>query len=54
MHANVKLADAMGTTTKTMANMNKILKPEDVAKNMRDFEMASAKLGMTEEVGKFL
>lgn len=50
MHANVKLADAMGTTTKTMANMNKILKPEDVAKNMRDFEMASAKLGMTEEV----
>lgn len=50
MHANVKLADAMGTTTKTMAKMNQILKPEDVAKNMRDFEQASAKMGMTEEV----
>lgn len=52
MQANVKLAGAMSTTTKTMVNMNKIMKPEDVAKNMRDFEQASAKLDMTDELSK--
>lgn len=52
MQANVKLAGAMGTATKTMVNMNKIMKPEDVAKNMRDFEQASAKLDMTDELSK--
>lgn len=53
MQANVKLAGAMGTATKTMVNMNKIMKPEEVAKNMRDFEIASAKLDMTDEVSKY-
>lgn len=52
MQANVKLAGAMGTATKTMVNMNKIMKPEDIAKNMRDFEQASAKLDMTDELSK--
>lgn len=50
MQANVKLAGAMGTATKTMVNMNKIMKPEDIAKNMKDFEQASAKLDMTDEL----
>lgn len=50
MQANVKLAGAMGSATKTMVNMNQIMKPEDIAKNMRDFEQASAKLDMSEEV----
>lgn len=54
MQANVKLAGAMGTATKTMVNMNKIMKPEEVAKNMRDFERASAKLDMTDEVSKYV
>lgn len=53
MQANVKLAGAMGTATKTMVNMNQIMKPEDIAKNMRDFEQASAKLDMSEEVSKY-
>ena len=53
MQANVKLAGAMSTTTKTMVNMNKIMKPEDIAKNMRDFEQASAKLDMTDELSRF-
>lgn len=52
MQANVKLSGAMGTATKTMVNMNKIMRPEDVAKNMRDFEQASAKLDMTDELSK--
>ncbi|XP_045625691.1 charged multivesicular body protein 2b [Procambarus clarkii] len=50
LQANVKLAGAMGTATKTMVNMNQIMKPEDVAKTMRDFEQASAKLNMGEEI----
>ncbi|XP_076059874.1 charged multivesicular body protein 2b-like isoform X1 [Oratosquilla oratoria] len=50
MHANVKLSNAMGTASKTMANMNKIMKPEDIAKNMQDFEKAAMKMGMTEEI----
>lgn len=50
MGANVKLAEAMGETAKTMGAMNKAVKPEAVAKTMRDFEMANAKMGMTEEV----
>lgn len=54
MQANVKLAGAMGTATKTMTSMNQLMKPEDVAKNMKEFEMASAKLDMSEEVGKYL
>lgn len=52
MQANVKLAGAMGTATKTMVNMNKIMRPEDIAKNMKDFEQASAKLDMTDELSK--
>ena len=35
MGANVKIASAMGETTKTMANMNKIMKPEQVARDMQ-------------------
>ncbi|KAK8736951.1 hypothetical protein OTU49_004741 [Cherax quadricarinatus] len=50
LQANVKLAGAMGTATKTMVSMNQIMKPEEVAKNMRDFEQASAKLNMGEEI----
>ena len=53
MHANVKLSDAMGTASKTMTNMNKIMNPQDVAQNMKQFEMASAKLDMSEEVSKY-
>uniref|UniRef100_A0A2P2I2R4 Charged multivesicular body protein 2b-like n=1 Tax=Hirondellea gigas TaxID=1518452 RepID=A0A2P2I2R4_9CRUS len=50
MGANVKLADSMAATTKTMASMNRLMKPEDVAQNMRNFEKAAAQLNMSEEV----
>ena len=50
MAANVKMAEAMGETTKVMGNMNKVMNPAGVAKTMQDFEMANAKMGMTEEV----
>ncbi|KAB7500601.1 Charged multivesicular body protein 2b [Armadillidium nasatum] len=50
MHANVKLSDAMGATAKTMGNMNKIMNPAQVAQTMQEFEKASTKLDMSEEV----
>jgi len=50
MGANVKLAETMATTTKTMTNMNKMMNPAQVAKNMQEFDMANTKMGMTEEL----
>ena len=50
MGANVKLAETMATTTKTMTNMNKMMNPAQVAKTMQDFDMANTKMGMTEEL----
>ena len=53
MGANVKLAGSMQAATKTMADMNNLMKPQDVAQNMRNFEKAAAQLNMSEEVGEF-
>jgi len=50
MGANVKLAETMATTTKTMTNMNKMMNPTQVARTMQEFDMANTKMGMTEEV----
>merc|ERR1712007_11190 len=49
MGANVKLAETMGQTTKVMGQMNKLVDPQKVAKTMQEFEMANAKMEMTEE-----
>merc|ERR1711952_627630 len=48
--ANVKMAETMGATSKVMANMNKMMNPQQVAKNMQEFEAANMKMGMTEEM----
>ena len=53
MAANVKVAEAMGETTKTMAQMNKVMDPMKIAKTMNDFEQANAKMSMTEETSMF-
>ena len=50
MGANVKLAETMGQTSKVMGQMNKMMDPQKVAKNMHDFEVANAKMEMSEEV----
>lgn len=52
MGANVALADAMGTTAKAMGNMNKIMKPEAIAGDMRAFQQANMKMEMTDEMSK--
>ena len=52
MGANVRMAEAMGETSKTMAKMNKVMDPAKVAGTMKEFEMANAKMAMSEEVSK--
>lgn len=53
MGANIAIAGAMGTTAKTMGNMNKIMNPQEVAKNMEAFKHANAKIDMTDEMSMF-
>ena len=54
MGANAKLAGAMATTTRTMGQMNRAVNPQQLAQTMRQFEQESAKMGMSEELGKSL
>lgn len=50
MGASVKMADAMGIASKTMHNMNVILKPEQIAATMNNFSKESMKMDMTDEM----
>ncbi|KAI4456804.1 charged multivesicular body protein [Holotrichia oblita] len=50
MQANVKLADAMGVAGKTMADMNTVLKPEQVLATVNAFGKQSMQMDMTEEM----
>lgn len=52
MGANMSLANAMSTTAQTMKNMNTIMKPEQVAADMRAFSQANMKMDMTEEMSE--
>lgn len=50
MHSNMKMADAMGTSTKTMTQMNKVMDPKKTMKMMQDFQQESTKMEMSEEM----
>jgi len=50
MGANVKLAESMGVAGKTMSNMNKMMKPEELAATMNNFSRENMKMGMTDEM----
>ncbi|CAO4362841.1 unnamed protein product [Caenorhabditis nigoni] len=50
MQSMAKMGSAMGTTVKTMKEMNKQMPLEKVAANMREFQMAQEKMGLTEEM----
>lgn len=50
MGANVKLAGAMTTATKSLASMNKVMNPEKIGQTMQEFEKATSKMNMTEEM----
>lgn len=54
MGANVKLADAMSVAGKTMSDMNKIMKPEQIAANVNAFSREAMKMDMTDEMSKLL
>ena len=53
IHANVKLADAMGKTAQTMAGINKRMDPAQIARNMQQFQKVATQLQITDDVGKF-
>ncbi|KAF5288330.1 hypothetical protein FQR65_LT12064 [Abscondita terminalis] len=48
--ANAKLAGAMQVATSTMADMNRIMKPEQIAANLDKFTKESMKMNMTDEM----
>lgn len=50
MGTNVALTEAMSTTAQTMSNMNKIMKPEAISANVRNFQQANMKMEMTDEM----
>lgn len=53
MGANVSLSNAIATTSKTMGSMNKVMQPQKIAADMKNFQMASTKMEMTEEMSKY-
>lgn len=52
MGANVAISGAMATTSKTMGEMNKIMRPEKIAGDMRVFQQENMKMEMTDEMSK--
>ncbi|XP_034832150.1 charged multivesicular body protein 2b [Maniola hyperantus] len=50
MGANIAIAGAMGTTAKTMGTMNKIMNPQQIAKDMEAFKQANLKMDMTDDM----
>lgn len=50
MQSMAKMGSAMSTTTKTMKEMNRQMPLEKVAANMREFQMAQERMGLTEEM----
>nr|XP_002130869.1 charged multivesicular body protein 2b-A [Ciona intestinalis] len=50
MHANMKMANAMGKTAQTMGKVNKQMDPKRMAQIMQQFEQESTKMEMSEEM----
>jgi len=50
MGANIALAGAMRTASKTMGNMNKVMDPQKLAGEMAKFQRENAKMEMTDEM----
>lgn len=52
MGANVKMAEAMGTAGKTMADMNRLINPEQISATVNAFSRENMKMEMTDEMSK--
>lgn len=50
MGSNVAMANAMQTTTKSMASMNKVMRPDQIAGTVREFSQANMRMEMTDEM----
>ncbi|KAF4075292.1 hypothetical protein AMELA_G00232880 [Ameiurus melas] len=50
MHSQMKMAGAMGATTKTMQAVNKKMDPQKTLQTMQNFQKENAKMEMTEEM----
>lgn len=50
MGANIALGGALATTSETMSEINKIMQPEKIAGDMRNFAQANMKMEMTDEM----
>jgi len=50
MNANMKVATAMGKTTKTMANVNKQMDAKKMSQTMQQFQRENMKMEMSEEM----
>lgn len=50
MTSNVKMSEAMASTTQAMHNMNEHLSPQQVGQIMQEFSKESAKMDMSEEM----
>ncbi|XP_060521896.1 charged multivesicular body protein 2b-B [Cylas formicarius] len=50
MGANQKLAESMGVAGKSMANMNKLMRPEQIAATVNAFSRENMKMEMTDEM----
>ncbi|XP_030763122.1 charged multivesicular body protein 2b-B [Sitophilus oryzae] len=50
MGANVKLAESMGIAGKTMSNMNKMMRPEQISATVNAFSRENMKMEMTDEM----
>ncbi|CAF2491713.1 unnamed protein product [Rotaria sp. Silwood2] len=48
--SNVRMANAMGTTAKTMAKMNKVMNPEEMSKVTQQFAQEHTKFTITDEM----
>lgn len=53
MGANIALSGAMATTAETMGEMNKVMRPDKIAGDMRAFQQANMKMEMTDEMSKY-
>ncbi|CAD6186355.1 unnamed protein product [Caenorhabditis auriculariae] len=50
LHSMSKMSNVMGQTVNVMKTMEKQMPLDKMAKNMRDFQMAQEKMGLTEEM----
>lgn len=52
--SQIALSGALATTSQTMGEMNKILRPEAIGADLRAFQQANMKMSMTDEMSMYI